>query len=442
METDVQNTLINRRAALMLGLSGAAMLAAGPALAQLQITVTGGNFTPLPIAVPNFASGDPAFGAEIAQVVRNNLTGSGLFRLVDPAGYPQATGNPNQTPDFDAWRTTGADAVVMADVNNTGQLRSSLRLWDTTASAQVTGKSYGADANSWRRIAHMASDAIYTALTGETGYFDSRAVFVAESGPRANRVRRLAIMDQDGANIRYLTDGSQQVLTPRLSPNGQLCAYMVLDGPQSSGIFILNLATGQTQALGRFGQMSFAPRFSPDGRRLVFSVTNGAVTNIYGLDLAGGQPQQLTTGSAIDTSPSYSADGQRLTFESDRGGRPQIYVMSAAGGGAERISFGDGSYSTPVWSPKGDLIAFTRQSGGQFSIGVMNPDGSGERILATSYHAEGPTWAPNGRVLMFFRDPGGNDGSQLYSIDIWGRAERRIPTEGFASDPAWGPLLS
>ncbi len=435
--------LMTRRAALKLGLSGAAMAAMSTsALAQLQITVTGGNFTPLPIAVPNFASADPTFGAEVAQVVRNNLTGSGLFRLVDPAGYPQQVGDPSQTPEFQAWRTTGADAVAMGQVDRAGQIQSSLRLWDTAAGQQVTGKSYGTDANSWRRIAHMASDAIYTGLTGEGGYFDSRVIFVAESGPRANRVRRLAIMDQDGANVRYLSDGSQQVLTPRLSPNGTLVAYMVLDGPNSSGIFILDLTTGQTQSLGRFGQMSFAPRFSPDGRRLVFSVTNGAVTNIYALDLAGGQPQQLSTGSAIDTSPSYSADGQRIAFESDRGGRPQIYVMGANGGGAERISYGDGAYSTPVWSPKGDYIAFTRQSGGQFSIGIMAPDGSGERILATSYHAEGPTWAPNGRVLMFFRDPGGNDGSQLYSIDIWGRNERRVATEGFASDPAWGPLLS
>ena len=381
----MENISMTRRTALRLGLSGAAMMAASPVLAQLQITVTGGNFTPMPIAIPNFASADAAFGAEVAQVVRNNLTNSGLFRLVDPAGYPAQVGDPSQTPDFPAWRSTGADAVIMADANRAEQIQSSLRLWDTTAGAQVTGKSYGTDASSWRRIAHIASDAVYTGLTGETGYFDSRVVFVAESGPRANRVRRLAIMDQDGANIRYLSDGAQQILTPRMSPDGQLIAYMVLDGPTSSGIFVVNMATGQAQSIGQFGQMSFAPRFSPDGRRL---------------------------------------------------------VMSAAGGGAERISYGDGSYSTPVWSPKGDLIAFTRQSGGQFSIGIMGPDGSGERILTTSYHAEGPTWAPNGRVLMYFRDPGGNDGSQLYSIDIWGRNERRVPTEGFASDPAWGPLLS
>lgn len=436
-------TVITRRSALKFGLSGAAMMAmAGPARALVQITVSGGNFTPLPIAIPDFASADPGFGAEVAQIVRNNLTGSGLFRLVDPAGYPSQVGDPSVSPDFAAWRATGADAVVMADADNSGaQIQSSLRLWDTTAGEQVTGKAYGASPDSWRRIAHIASDAIYSGLTGESGYFDSRVVYVAESGPKSNRVKRLAIMDQDGANARYLTDGRLSAITPRISPDGQRVAYMTFDGPNASGIFILSLATGQTQSIGQYGQMSFAPRFSPDGQQLVFSVTQGAATNLYALPLAGGQPAALTSGSAIDTSPSFSPDGQRICFESDRGGRPQIYVMSASGGGAERISYGDGSYSTPVWSPKGDLIAFTRQSGGQFSIGTMRPDGSGERILATSFHAEGPTWAPNGRVLMFFRDPGGNDGPRLYSIDVWGRSEQRVPTDGFASDPAWTPLL-
>ncbi len=429
---------------MRLGLSGAAVLAAGgPASALVQITVTGGNFTPLPIAVPDFASSDPTFGAEVAQIVRNNLTRSGLFRLVEPSSYPQQVGAPNATPEFASWRGTGADAVVMGEADRAGgQIQSSLRLWDTTAGEQVTGKSYGTDANSWRRIAHIASDAIYSGLTGEDGYFDSRVVYIAESGPKANRIKRVAVMDQDGANNSYLTDGRMPAITPRLSPDGQTIAYMTLDGPNSSGIYLLNMGSGQSQALGRFGQMSFAPRFSPDGRRLVFSVTQGAATNLYALDLGASQPFALTSGAAIDTSPSYSPDGSRIVFESDRGGRPQIYVMAANGGGAERISFGDGSYSTPVWSPKGDLIAFTRMSGGQFSIGTMQPDGSGERILATSYHAEGPTWAPNGRVLMFFRDPGGNDGPRLYAMDIWGRNESQVPTEGFASDPAWSPLLS
>jgi len=306
----------------------------------------------------------------------------------------------------------------------------------------VTGKAYGTDASSWRRIAHMASDAVYTGLTGETGYFDTRIVYIAESGPKANRTKRLAIMDQDGANNRILTDGRLAALTPRMSPDGRLVTYMTLDGPTSSGIFVLDLASGQIRSLGQFGQMSFAPRFSPDGGRIIFSVAQQGTTNLFVMPTGGGTPAQLTSGAAIDTAPCFSPDGAQICFESDRGGQPQIYVMSAAGGGAQRISYGQGSYSTPVWSPKGDLIAFTKQAGGQFSIGVMRPDGSGERILATSYHAEGPTWAPNGSVLMFFRDPGGESGPSLYSIDVWGRNERRIGTETYASDPAWSPLLT
>jgi TolB protein len=436
-------TNLTRRAALQLGLSGAAVLAASPVLAQLQITVTGGNFEPLPIAVPDFGSADPAFGAEVAQIVRNNLSGSGLFRVIDAASYPQRVGDASATPEFGGWRGIGADGVVMGTANrNGGQIESSLRVWDTTAGSQVAGKSYGTSDSNWRRIAHMASDAIYSGLTGETGYFDTRVVYVAESGPKANRVKRLAIMDQDGANNRFITDGRLAAITPRISPNGQMITYMTFDGPTNSGVYLLDLNSGQQQALGQFGQMSFAPRFAPDGRRLAFSVSNAGATNLYALDIGSGQPMQLTNGSAIDTAPSYSPDGQRICFESDRGGRPQIYVMASNGGGAERISYGEGSYSTPVWSPTGDLIAFTKMSGGQFAIGTMRPDGSGERILASSYHAEGPTWAPNGRVLMFFRDPGGNDGPSLFSVDIWGRNERRISTDSFASDPAWSPLLS
>lgn len=434
--------MMNRRAMLASGLASAAMLAASPALAQLQITVSGGNFNPLPIAIPDFASSDPAFSREVTQVVRNNLVNSGLFRLIDPASYPVATGNPDASPDFASWRAIGADGVVMGGVERGGTIQSSLRVWDTSTGQQVTGKAYGTDASSWRRIAHMASDAVYTGLTGETGYFDTRIVYIAESGPKANRTKRLAIMDQDGANNRILTDGRLAALTPRMSPDGRLVTYMTLDGPTSSGIFVLDLASGQIRSLGQFGQMSFAPRFSPDGGRIIFSVAQQGTTNLFVMPTGGGTPAQLTSGAAIDTAPCFSPDGAQICFESDRGGQPQIYVMSAAGGGAQRISYGQGSYSTPVWSPKGDLIAFTKQAGGQFSIGVMRPDGSGERILATSYHAEGPTWAPNGSVLMFFRDPGGESGPSLYSIDVWGRNERRIGTETYASDPAWSPLLT
>jgi len=433
-------TLINRRNALMLGVATGVSLAGSKAASALvEVTVGAGNFQPLPIAIPNFASSDPTFGKEIADIVRNNLQRSGLFLPLDPASLPVQVGDVNATPDFATWRGANVDALVMGAVERGGQISSSVRVWDTQQAAQVVGKSYNTDPNSSRRVAHIISDAIYESLSGGTGYFDTRVVYVAESGPKANRVKRLAIMDQDGANSQYLTEGRTLALTPRFSPNNDLVTYMNFDdgNPQ---VYLLQLSTGQQQRLASLGAMTFAPRFSPDGGSVAFSVENNGATNIYSVGISGGTPSQLTSGAAIDTSPSYSPDGRNIVFESDRGGSPQLYMMGAGGGNANRISFGQGSYSTPVWSPKGDLIAFTRQSGGQFNIGIMNTDGSGERMLYSSFHAEGPTWAPNGRVIMFFQDPGGNDGPKLMSVDIWGRNLLTIPTESFASDPGWSGL--
>ena len=433
-------TLITRRNALQFGLAGGLAMAMAPrAFAQLNVTVEGANFRPLPIAIPNFASSDPAFGAEIANIVRANLQRSGLFLPLDPAALPVQVGDVNATPDFNTWLTVNVDAVVMGAVERGGTVSGSMRVWDVRGGTNVTGKSYNTDPNSARRVAHQMSDAIYESLTGGGGYFDTRVIYVAESGPKANRVRRLAIMDQDGANAQYLTDGSSMALTPRFSPNGDMVTYMNFaeGNPQ---VYLLQLSSGRQQRLANVGAMTFAPRFSPDGGTVAFSVEQAGATNIYAVGTGGGQPMQLTSGAAIDTGPSYSPDGSRIAFESDRGGSPQIYMMGSGGGNPQRISFGQGSYSTPVWSPKGALIAFTRQGGGQFSIGVMNPDGSGERLLYSGFHAEGPTWAPNGRVIMFFQDPGGNDGPRLMSIDIWGRNLLTIPTESYASDPAWSAL--
>jgi len=433
---------ITRRNVLKMGLAGSLSLAAaGPASALVRITVTGANFTPLPIATPNFSSTDPTFGREVADIVRANLRRSGLFAPIDLGSLPAQVGDVNQTPEFNSWRASGADALVTGQVDRAGQIQSAVRVWDTQAAQQIVGQSYSADSSSWRRIAHIVSDAIYASLTGEGGYFDSRVVYVAESGPKANRTKRLAIMDQDGANVQYLTQGRTLALTPRFSPNQQMITYMNLEAGQPQ-VYLLDLATGQQQRLGSFGQMTFSPRFSPDGATIVFSVEQAGTTNLYALPIGGQRPVQLTSGSAIDTGPSFSPDGTRIAFESDRGGSQQIYIMGAQGGGAQRISYGEGSYSTPVWSPKGDYIAFTKRHSGQFHIGIMQPDGSGERVLVSAFHAEGPTWAPNGRVLMYFSDPGGNDGARLYSIDVWGRNNQQIPTETFASDPAWSPLLS
>ncbi len=434
--------LYNRRNMLKFGVSAAALFSlSNPALSLVKITVTGGDFTPLPIAIPDFASLDSAFGTELSDIVRANLRRSGLFAILDKASLPEQVGNISQSPEFSKWQKTGADALVMGQVERGAQVQGSVRVWDTQAGEQVVGKSYVSNENNYRRIAHQISDAIYSSLTGEGGYFDSRIVFVAESGPKANRTKRLAIMDYDGANLQYITSGKSAALTPRFSADGKLLTYLnFADGrPQ---VFLLDLASGKQQRIGNFGQMTFSPRFSPDGRTILFSVEAGGTTNLYSMLIGSKKPKQLTSGAAIDTGGSYSPDGSRIVFESDRGGSQQLYIMGASGGGAQRISFGNGSYSTPVWSPKGDLIAYTKQYEGQFHIGIMKPDGSGERILASSFHMEGPTWSPNGRVIMYFSDPGGNDGPSLYTIDIWGRNNQRVPTPTYASDPAWSPLLS
>ncbi len=431
---------ITRRHLLKLGLASGVLagVAASPAKALVEIIVSGGNFVPLPIAIPDFASSDPAFGKEIADIVRANLQRSGLFVPLDPASLPVRTGDVNNTPDFAAWRAVNVDALVMGQVERGGQIQSAVRVWDTQAAQQVAGNQYGADSQSSRRIAHIVSDAIYASLAGDSGYFDSQVVFISESGPKANRKKQLAIMDQDGANIQALSSGNSLTLTPRLSrDNGTVAFTSYEDGnPQ---VYVASLG-GKSRKLINNAPMSFAPRFAPDGSTVAFSVSNGGVTNIYAAGVNGAQATQLTSGAAIDTSPCYSPDGSSIVFESDRGGQPQLYLMGAGGGGAQRISYGQGSYSTPVWSPKGDIIAYTRQSGGKFQIGTMKPDGSGERILVDSFHAEGPTFCANGRVIMFFRDAGGDAGPSLYTVDIWGRNEQKIETGSYASDPNWGSL--
>ena len=411
------------------------------ALAKIEIDITKGNVAPLPIAIPDFPGNE--LGAKIAAVVRADLERSGLFKPIDPAAFVGEIGDPSATPRFENWTAIDAQALAAGRIvpDGQGRFRTEMRLWDTFAQEQLTGQQFSTDDGNWRRVGHIIADAIYEAITGEKGYFDSRVVFVDESGPKDSRKKRLAIMDQDGANLRYLTGGEDLVLTPRFSPSRQEITYMAFNEGRPR-VYLLQLDTGQREVVGNFPNMSFSPRFSPDGRKVVLSLSQDGNANIYSMDLASRSMTRLTNTSAIDTSPSYSPDGARIVFESDRGGKQQLYVMNANGGEATRISFGAGSYSTPVWSPRGDLIAFTKQSGGKFLIGVMKPDGSGERILTEGFHNEGPTWAPNGRTLMFFRESrGANGGPKLFSIDLTGYNERPVVTPAFASDPAWSPLL-
>ncbi|MQT13281.1 Tol-Pal system protein TolB [Rhizobiales bacterium Sp-1] len=425
-------------------MTGTAALVGGvvPASAVVEIDINQGNVQPLPIAIPNFISSN-GLGAQITQVISADLQRSTLFAPIDQAAFIQKITDPNAVPRFEDWKAINAQALVTGSVSPTadGRLQAEFRLWDVYAGEQMAGQQFVTTPENWRRLAHIIADAIYQRLTGEKGYFDTRIVFVDESGPKTKRIKRLAIMDQDGANVKYLTKGDSLVLTPRFSPNSQEITYMSY-GVADPRVYLLNLENGQREILGNFPGMTFAPRFSPDGSKVVMSLQQDGNANLYVMDLRSRATTRLTSTAAIDTSPSYSPDGSQITFESDRGGQSQIYVMPAGGGDAKRISFGDGRYSTPVWSPRGDYIAFTKQAGGQFQIGVMKPDGTGERILSSSFHNEGPTWAPNGRVLMFFRDTGGpNGGPQLWSVDITGRGEQRVPTPGFASDPAWSPLL-
>ncbi|MBY8916000.1 Tol-Pal system beta propeller repeat protein TolB [Nitratireductor sp. L1-7-SE] len=425
-------------ATLVAGL-GVAVL---PARAVVEIDINKGVVEPLPIAITEFISADGK-GAEIASVVEADLRRSGLFAPIEKGAFIEKISNPDAAPRFQDWTVINAQALVTGKVSETpdGRLRAEFRLWDTYAGQQLIGEQFFTSKDKWRRVAHIIADAIYQRLTGETGYFDTRIVYVDESGPRNNRVKRLAIMDQDGANQRFLTDGRAIVLTPRFSPTRQEITYMSYEGGQPQ-VYLLQLETGQRELVGNFPGMTFAPRFSPNGQQIVMSLLrDDGNSNIFAMDLRSRNTTRLTTSNAIDTSPSYSPDGSQIVFTSDRGGRAQIYVMSASGGDPKRISFGDGTYSTPVWSPRGDLIAFTKQTGGEFQIGVMRTDGSGERILSSGFLQEGPTWAPNGRVVMFFRQPAGSAGPQLYSIDLTGRNEQKIPTANYGSDPAWSPLL-
>ncbi|WP_374575470.1 Tol-Pal system beta propeller repeat protein TolB [Phenylobacterium sp.] len=416
----------------------AAAAVAPPARAEIEVDVNRGDIQPLPIAIPLFGGEQ---GADIAKVITNNLERSGLFRPIDPKAFIERDLDIKMQPRFDDWKAINAQALVNGQVTiePDGRMHVDFRLWDVYAGQQLLGAQFTASPENWRRVAHKISDAIYERLTGEKGYFDTRVVFVAESGPKTARVKRLAIMDQDGANPSYLTDGAYIVMTPRFSSTSQEITYMVLR-PDGSSVYLFNLETGRRESLGNFNGMVYAPRFSPDGTKVAFSVERGGNSDIYLMDLHDHSTKRLTVDPAIDTSPSFSPDGRRIAFNSDRGGSPQLYVMNADGSDVHRISYGSGRYTTPVWSPRGDFIAFTKQTGNQFHIGVMRSDGTAERILTTSYLDEGPTWAPNGRVLMFDREtPGGSP--RLWSVDVTGRIERPAPYPGSGSDPAWSPLL-
>lgn len=417
--------------------------------AELHIEINAGKIEPLPIAVLNFDGANKNYksiGKKITNVVENNLKNSGLFKPINHNAFVRKEEEVGELPHFNDWQAINAQALVQGKVEDhkdSNKIQVKFYLWDIYGREVLEAQSLVTEKDNWRRISHIISDYIYKRLTGEEGYFDTRIVYVAEKGSKKYRIKRLAIMDQDGANHKYLTDGKALVLTPRFSPTMQQIAYMSYykDVPR---VYIFDIETGKQELLGNFPGMTYAPRFSPDGRKVVFSMAKDGNSEIYEMDLKTRKTKRLTYNPAIDTSPCYSPDGKKIVFNSDRGGAQQLYVMDSDGDDPERISFGDGRYATPVWSPRGDYIAFTKMLGGEFKIGVMFPDGTGERILTKGWSVEAPTWSPNGRVLMYWKQTplgGGRDRVRIFSVDITGYNTREVKTPGDASDPAWSPLL-
>lgn len=439
-------TLAPAFALVLAGIAGSApavLAQEGP----LRIEIIDGVIEPLPFAVPDFVAETPAaaeLARNISRVIAADLQGTGLFREIPASAHISSITNFDAPIAYADWKAINAQALISGSVSASGDRVSvKFRVYDVFSGQQLgEGLQFAGSVQGWRRMAHKVADQVYSRITGEGGYFDSRVVYVSETGPKNDRKKRLAVMDYDGANVSYLTDSSSIVLAPRFSPAGDKILYTSFESgfPQ---VYLMDVGSVQRRALDEQpGTMTFAPRFAPDGRTVVFSLEQGGNTDIYTVDTSTGASQRLTSAPSIETAPSYSPDGSQIVFESDRSGTQQIYIMSAGGGEPVRISNGPGRYGTPVWSPRGDLIAFTKQHQGRFHIGVMRTDGSEEKLLTASFLDEGPTWAPNGRVIMFTRETSGAGGEPaLYSVDISGRNLRAVTSEGPASDPAWSPLL-
>jgi TolB protein len=423
----------------------------------IEVDITRGNLDPLPIAVSPLHVDNQSekykdikieeLGNLISSVVEKNFKSTGLFNPLDKNAFVQNPDIAHLKPRFEDWRLITAQALVTGKLLvKDGKLKVEFRLWDLAASQEMTALAFTTTPSNWRRVAHIISDKIYERLTGESGYFDTRIIYVSETGPRTQRVKKLAIMDQDGANTKYLTLGNELVLTPRFNPTNQLVTYMSYF-KNLPRVYLLDIETGIQEVVGNFPGMTFAPRFSPDGKKIIMSFAKDGNSDIYTMDLESRLVERITEDSSIDTSPSFSPDGKYICFNSDRSGLQQIYTMKSDGTESKRISFGNGIYGTPVWSPRGDLIAFTKMKAGKFYIGVMRSDGTGERLLTENYYQEAPSWSPNGRLLVFYRETKTNkDGegfsAKLWSIDITGYNEKELETETDASDPSWSSLLS
>jgi TolB protein len=426
--------------------------------AVIEVDITRGNLNPLPIAVSPLSIDEKSkivfkkilkkdnIGAEISTIVENNLRQSGLFNPLNKDAFLQKPDIANLKPRFEDWNLIKAQVLITGKVTSVDEnLRVEFRLWDVLSGKEMKALAFTTVPSNWRRVGHIITDKVYETLTGEKGYFDTRIIYVAEEGPKTNRVKKLAIMDQDGFNNKFLTLGNELVLTPRFSPTNQMVTYLSYfrNLPR---VYLLDIETGMQEVVGDFPGMTFAPRFSPDGKKIIMSFAQDGNSDIYTMDLENRIVERITNHPSIDTSPSYSPDGKYITFNSDRSGYQQIYVMTSNGKKVKRISFGNGLYGTPVWSPRGDLIAFTKLHKGKFYIGVMRADGTGERLLTENFYQEAPSWSPNGRVLIFYRETKTNSkgegfSAKLWSIDLTGYNEKLVETETDASDPSWSSLL-
>ena len=426
-----------------------ALFGSANSLAVTRIDITKGSVDPVAIAVNEFSGKSPdskATAEEITALVESDLESSGLFKLVPHEAFLEDLGDPNKVPEFASWRQIKAEVVLVGHVSSQagGKISVEFRAWDSFNGKEVVGKSYVAEGKSWRKVAHKVADDIYMAVTGEEGYFNTKVAYIAESGSPKRRVKRLALMDADGYNNRYLSSGKNLVLTPRISPDATKILYLSY-ATRKPHVHLLDVNSGSDRVVGSFAGMTYSPRFSRDSRSVILSVANNGNSEIYTINLGSGAKTKLTSGPWIDTSPDFSPDGDKIVFASDRSGVSQLYTMNRDGSDQKRISFGDGSYNTPAWSPRGDYIAFTKLVSGSFHIGVIRTDGSGERLIARGYLVEGPTWAPNGRIIMFTKGERSRNkqagSSKLFTIDLTGYNEREVPTNGDASDPSWSPLL-
>ena len=419
----------------------------------LAVTVTDDSaWQDLGIVIPSFATnadqptpantgGTAALGLELSRVIYNDLRNNGLFKPVGPDALPKPSYDQISAPAWNTWKGRSAEMLVQGYVraNDDGRLTVGCYLYDVQLQSPLVKGGWVVAPTDWRRAAHKCADMVYSRLSGESPFFDSKIAYIAETGPKDHRVKRLAIMDSDGANHRFITNGQSTALTPRYSPDYSRIAYLsYTDG--NPRIYVYDIGTGRQTLVTQSKNATFAPRWSPDGRYILYSMAVGGNTDIYRVPVSGGTPTRLTDSPAIDVGGSYSPDGSRIVFESDRSGQQQCYVMNADGSDQRRISFFGGRCATPEWSPRGDLISFTHIAG-DFHVATMTPDGRNMRDLTNGWDDEGPTWSPNGRIVQFFRTERNSGQTSIWQVDLTGGYERRLNTPVGASDPAWGPVL-